>query len=147
MSEPRRQLSGEQQGAALRHVFRSFRQLARGNPYIWEGQLMPVDGIEYRIRITYYPNLVRPRVSVVEPVLVPRELNEKIPHTFRSGGICLHLNEEWDPSMFIHQTIVPWTSLWLYYYEVWLSTGKWRGGGHGTANRTSTPDDDAKKSS
>ena len=26
-------------------------------------------------------------------------------------------------------TIVPWVADWLYYYEVWLFTGEWEGGG------------------
>jgi transposase InsO family protein len=31
--------------------------------------------------------------------------------------------------MRLDQTIVPWTSLWLFYFEDWLSEGEWRGGG------------------
>ena len=26
-------------------------------------------------------------------------------------------------------TIVPWCSEWLFYYELWLATGEWLGGG------------------
>jgi hypothetical protein len=29
--------------------------------------------------------------------------------------------------MLIATTILPWTALWLYYYELWLDTGKWLG--------------------
>lgn len=25
--------------------------------------------------------------------------------------------------------IVPWTSLWLYFFEDWLATDEWKGGG------------------
>jgi hypothetical protein len=25
--------------------------------------------------------------------------------------------------------IIPWISCWLYFYEVWLATGTWIGGG------------------
>jgi hypothetical protein len=32
-------------------------------------------------------------------------------------------------STFIAYTILPWTSLWLYFYELWLVTGQWMGGG------------------
>jgi hypothetical protein len=35
--------------------------------------------------------------------------------------------------MYIHESIVPWTSLWLYYYEIWHATGEWLGGGHDPA--------------
>ena len=36
---------------------------------------------------------------------------------------------EWRSDMKIATSIVPWLSLWLYYYEVWLATGEWEGGG------------------
>jgi hypothetical protein len=29
--------------------------------------------------------------------------------------------------MLIATTLIPWTALWLYYYELWLDTGKWLG--------------------
>lgn len=31
--------------------------------------------------------------------------------------------------MRLDQTIVPWTALWLYYFEQWLVSGDWHGGG------------------
>ena len=31
--------------------------------------------------------------------------------------------------MLLAKTTVPWASRWLYYYELWLVTGKWLGGG------------------
>jgi len=44
--------------------------------------------------------------------------------------ICLYLpGQDWDKSKYISSTIVPWTVEWLYFYEVWLATGKWCGGG------------------
>ena len=27
------------------------------------------------------------------------------------------------------QTVVPWTSLWLFYFEDWLASNEWKGGG------------------
>jgi hypothetical protein len=29
----------------------------------------------------------------------------------------------------IDQTIVPWAALWLFYFEEWLSSDQWKGGG------------------
>jgi len=29
----------------------------------------------------------------------------------------------------IAKTIIPWTSLWLYFFGDWLITGEWNGGG------------------
>ena len=31
--------------------------------------------------------------------------------------------------MLIAETIVPWASEWLFYYEIWKGTGEWYGGG------------------
>jgi hypothetical protein len=36
---------------------------------------------------------------------------------------------EWNSSRFISETIVPWTSLWLFYFEEWLLSDEWKGGG------------------
>jgi hypothetical protein len=45
--------------------------------------------------------------------------------------LCLYLPsaDEWMPTQLIAETIVPWTSLWLFYYETWHATGEWLGGG------------------
>ena len=108
----------------------SFRQIARGNPFVWVGKLQPGDmTATYTVRISYSPGQ-RPLVDVLDPKLVSREEGGSVPHTFRPGRICLHLRDEWDSTMYLHETIVPWSSLWLYYYEMWHATGEWLGGGH-----------------
>ena len=131
-----RSLDGQQQSARLQAALPQFRQVARGNPYIWEGTLRPTElSAEYRVRITYIPTKARPRVDVLHPRLITREEGVPIPHTFTTDRICLHLNSEWNAGMYIHETIVPWTSLWLYYYEIWHATGEWLGGGHEPGTR------------
>jgi hypothetical protein len=32
--------------------------------------------------------------------------------------------------MLLADTILPWTSHWLFYYELWLITRHWMGTGH-----------------
>lgn len=59
----------------------------------------------------------------------------KLPHTYDSKKqhLCLfnpHCGE-WNSTMLIANTIVHWAIEWLYYYENWVYTGKWLGGGHG----------------
>ena len=44
--------------------------------------------------------------------------------------LCLNMPYEFDYSLRIIDTIIPWTQEWLYFYEIWLTTGEWRGGGH-----------------
>ena len=55
----------------------------------------------------------------------------ELPHTFPGDKLCLHLPGEWSPKMYISHTTIPWTSEWLFYYEIWLISGSWDGGGHG----------------
>ena len=40
--------------------------------------------------------------------------------------------------MSIADTIVPWTAEWLVYYEIWLMTGEWYGGGDWPPRRAAT---------
>ena len=35
-----------------------------------------------------------------------------------------------NPRMLIANTTLPWTAEWLFFYELWLVTGEWDGGGH-----------------
>ena len=96
----------------------------------WIGPLLPSALSEtYTVQIDYRPP-ARPKILVIDPKLESRKPDEKIPHTFRDGSVCLHLPEEWTSAMSIADTIVPWMSLWLLHYEIWLTLGKWMGGGH-----------------
>lgn len=61
----------------------------------------------------------------------------KFPHNYgkneekKSALVCLYHPKkgEWNTNESIAETIVPWISEWLFYYELWLATGKWLGGG------------------
>ena len=43
--------------------------------------------------------------------------------------ICLYRYSEFNSSKLLSNTIIPWTIEWLYFYELWLATGEWLGGG------------------
>ncbi len=97
----------------------------------WTGYVQPTEmSSKYLIRIWYALGR-RPRVSVLNPQLRRRSLDEKIPHLFPGNYLCLYHPRygEWLATMFIAETIIPWAALWLYYYEVWHATGTWYGGG------------------
>lgn len=96
-----------------------------------EGELCPGElCATYRVRISY-PGGETPRVHVVQPELRPREVDGHIPHMYDQDRLCLYLpgTGEWSPVKPVAVTIVPWTALWLYFYEVWHATGEWLGGG------------------
>lgn len=103
----------------------------RGKNITWAGNITPTTSSEsYTIRIIYQLGLP-PHVFVLSPALRDGGDGTPTPHTFSGKRLCLYFPEakEWDSSMAIGKTIVPWTSLWLYFYEVWLATGQWEGGG------------------
>lgn len=109
----------------------------------WEGMLQPTPiSREYKVVIRYTLN--HPPVCVVKsPDLTILAEGQKIPHIYqnqtsvRGTQLCLYLPtvkqknkvSEWQPNMFLANSILPWASMWLLYFEFWLSSGKWDGGG------------------
>lgn len=97
---------------------------------VWTGELTPSPVCEtYLVRVSWDGSRRRPRVKVLRPQL-RRRAGEKLPHVFGDGSLCLHFNGEWLSTMPISESIIPWASEWLYFYELWLATGDWLGGGH-----------------
>ncbi len=84
----------------------------------------------YTVRINYAYG-IRPYVYVIDPEPVKMAHGEVTPHLNEDGTLCLYNPEgdEWGPDQSIADTTVPWTSLWLFYYQDWLITGDWKGGG------------------
>lgn len=97
----------------------------------WKCWIRPdPDCDRYQIQLTYELG-ADPRVRVLSPQLRYADGEEKYPHMYDQKYLCLHFpkNKEWTPRMPIAKTIVPWISDWLFYYESWLVTGEWLGGG------------------
>jgi hypothetical protein len=115
----------------MRMMYSQFECRGTHRSLTFIGILQPTPPSEkYEIEIGYKLNQ-SPRVFVLQPELRPRSENEPVPHTYEEDCLCLYLpwGGEWTPQKFIADTIIPWTSLWLYYYELWHAAGEWRGGG------------------
>lgn len=56
-----------------------------------------------------------------------------LPHVYSTKPVRLCLFDpqtaEWSPGAAIADTIVPWTYEWLFYFEEWLVSDEWKGGG------------------
>ena len=109
----------------------------------WSGYLQPTPiSRKYEVTIKYTLNKL-PICIVTEPDLQLLASDNQIPHTYvndskiRGVKLCLFLPKvkkinkasEWQPSMFVADTFIPWASTWLFYFECWLSNDKWEGGG------------------
>jgi len=135
----------------MRERYPDFRVTSCGWRAVWTGELRPIHR-PYTIEISYARRLevggcelmfgYTPLVRLLSPKLIwkhPRT-GEWVEHLYwdfdnpENSRLCLydpHAGDaEW--SMFDHyiaDRIVPWASNWLFCYEGWLATGKWRGGG------------------
>ena len=120
-----------EQLAYMRMWWPTFHSRVRSGLLICDGELQPNDlCATYRVRITL-PGGDVPAVRVISPELRAREDGGRIPHMYEQERLCLYLPRtgEWTSEKPIAVTIVPWTSVWLYFYEVWHATGEWLGGG------------------
>lgn len=96
---------------------------------VWVGELQSTPGgNSYLIRIEYQPP-GHPKVYLLRPKLVLTSKGQDFNHVYKDGRLCLYDSRvnEWTHEMGIARSIVPWTILWLFFYEVWLQTGKWCG--------------------
>jgi hypothetical protein len=88
---------------------------------------------EYGLRVEFRQGDV-PDVFVEDPDLKALAGGKRLPHVYRQERpqqLCLYKPKyrEWRPELLIHESIVPWAVAWLYYFEDWLMTGEWAGGG------------------
>ena len=104
------------------------------NQLFWSGQIKPTPlSKEYTV-ILIYQLRKSPKVWVVGDELENLDSPE-FPHKFdiddesKMVRICIYRNAEFTSSKLLANTIVPWAIEWLYYYELWLATGEWLGGG------------------
>jgi hypothetical protein len=83
----------------------------------------------YSVLIEYQQGAV-PQVYVLDPDLGALANGRKPPHVYRQSPpqLCLYLPStgEWSPSKRFSATIVPWTFLWLWYFEEWLASSVWK---------------------
>jgi hypothetical protein len=86
----------------------------------------------YDLRIVYRQG-EKPLIYVISPDLPVISDGRKIPHLYeqKPTRLCLYYvkTREWASSMLMTSTIVPWAILWLFYFEEWLFSGEWKGGG------------------
>ncbi len=101
---------------------------------VWKGQLSP------SILSRSYPVVLEYTFGHMPKVRVSGEGIKKIdapdfPHVFHRDyeknevEVCLCYGNEFTPEMLLADTYIPWAIEWLYFYEIWLVTGEWKGGG------------------
>lgn len=132
---PQRKLTAAKQYYILRNnsPFPGDGKMSR-NRFVWEFEASPSTLSRlYRLRLTYKQGDSPPQVFVVAPDLTVLAKGRKIPHVYhqKPTRLCLYLPRagEWSPAKSIAATIIPWSILWLFYFEEWLLSDEWKGGG------------------
>jgi hypothetical protein len=105
----------------------------RGNILAWTFPITPTPLSRcYKARIEYRQG-TSPQVFIDQPDLTALATGRRLPHVYEQSPtrLCLFLpgSGEWDAWMRLDRTIVPWAALWLLYFEGWLFSGEWAGGG------------------
>lgn len=124
------------QYAALRssNTFRGDGVLSRGQ-IVWRYEVTPTPlSCSYDLELRYGPDTSRrPNVLVRQPDLSALAEGRELPHVFSQSPVelCLYLPRtgEWSPERLLDATILPWSQLWFFYFEDWLVTDNWKGGG------------------
>ena len=104
----------------------------------WRCRVRPSPlGRDYDILISYADG-GSPDVIIEAPDLEALADGRQLPHVYHDPlRLCLSLpgSGQWTPAKRIDRTIVPWTCLWLYFFEEWLASDEWKGEGeHPTRN-------------
>jgi hypothetical protein len=88
----------------------------------------------YRCSLRIYA-AKHPEMLVMAPdpkvLAAGRALPHVYPHSGAGTKLCLWLPKarEWSPQMRLAETYLPWAAEWLDYFEEWLATDRWSGGG------------------
>lgn len=126
-------LSAVQQYLRLKRDFPDGHGSVSMGKLIWRQSLRPTPISRcYDLRVILGPSPT-PKVFVENPCLRDLTSGRSLPHVYQQNParLCLYQPNyrEWAASMFLSETILPWASLWLFYFEDWLITDQWNGGG------------------
>jgi len=110
--------------------------IRRGRELIYWFNVSPSEfGRTYRCRLRVTPDAQTPEVLVVSPDLRKLAAGDTVPHIYPHVGpetkLCLWWpkQREWVPQLSLSDTFISWTTQWLWYFEDWLFTREWAGGG------------------
>jgi len=90
---------------------------------------------EYCCRLELRIDGKKPDASVLRPDLQELAGRKPPPHIYDYAKgrtkLCLFMpgSGEWTRQCWLADTMLPWTAEWLRFYEIWLDTGEWEGGG------------------
>jgi hypothetical protein len=110
----------------------AYRKAQRGVS-MWTGTLQPSDGSPQYLVEVQLADRGRPLVYVRRPAVVGGTH-----HRYEDGSLCLYYPDDgtWHRGRPLSE-VVALAAAWLWFYEVWLLTGRWLGpeAPHGAGKR------------
>jgi hypothetical protein len=94
---------------------------------VFEGDMSPTASkFKYNLRIICSEKKF-PKIFVTNITYEERRPE----HLYEDNSLCLFYPSanEYKQEDLIFPKLIDWTALWLYYYEIWLYTNEWYGGG------------------
>lgn len=98
--------------------------------WTYEAQSSPL-GRTYTVEIQFKAGS-SPYIFVRKPDIQFLAGDRDLPHVYHDPlRLCLYqpAKQQWNSKLRIDRTIIPWTALWLYYFEEWLESNDWKGEG------------------
>lgn len=137
MAIPHRRLSLAQRGAELQALGwpTSKVEYWQGREMRFSFSMAPTPMSRSYRCLLKVPRSGFPEMIVLEPDLKLLASGRPIPHVYpynnKGTKLCLWLpgSGEWNSNMRFEETYLPWTAEWLDYFEEWLETDTWAGGG------------------
>ena len=148
------------QVARMRQLYPDFWVDCYGWVTVWTGVLIPIRR-PYTVQVTFIrrfwigdleaANSYEPVVRLLDPKLILRhpQTGAFAEHLYwdfevpEQSALCTNdpaarpREWNWDQD-YVADRIIPWTAEWLAFYEGWLATGEWKGGGRHPEIRRST---------
>lgn len=120
-----------EQAAWVRSRYPGFHCDIQDGLLVCRGCLKPTPMCRTYDVAVHYRTGTWPKAFVPGGQLEPLEAGGKIPHTYGGTQPCLFYpnRQAWRSDMKLSDTIIPWLSVWLAFYEIWRATGEWYGGG------------------
>jgi hypothetical protein len=102
--------------------------------FYWEFDVKPSTFSRvYRVLLIWDFSKNNPQVYILNEEVHKVANKRVIPHLYSQEKIQLCLFKpsynQFSMSMSLCETIIPWTYLWISYYEEWLYSDEWKGGG------------------
>ena len=113
------------QASALRSRFPKTTPRLKRDLLTWEANVRPTPlSRAYTLRLVLKRGF-HPRTAIVDNLDI--DWLKPPPHMYRDQSLCLYDAAEWNSSMLLVDTVVPWACEWLAHYELWASSGVWHG--------------------